>query len=49
MNLTRRELISLWLGAIAIAGLFTFATHDRCWTGAGYGSCVDLVNSQVTK
>ena len=52
MRLTTRGKIVLWVTAIFIAVLFTYATRDVCYVGGtnnlGYGSCNAMIDA-VTK
>jgi hypothetical protein len=47
VKLTRRGRIVLWILILAAVIGFSHLTRDICWTGSGYGSCQDFVNTTV--
>jgi hypothetical protein len=44
----RRRVVAIVVGLL-LASLFTYATRDVCWTGAGYGSCIAMIDEVVGK
>lgn len=54
MKLTKRGVRVMWIIAILIVGLFTYATRDVCYVGNmpgntfGYGSCSKMLDLVVT-
>lgn len=50
MNLTKRGWIVLVIIPVLVAVIaFTYLTRNVCWTGAGYGSCTEMIDGIVTK
>lgn len=47
-TVTRRGYIALAVAGSLLAVLIGYSTANICWTGAGYGSCTDLID-QVGK
>jgi hypothetical protein len=47
VKLTRRGRIVLWILILTAVIAFSHITRDICWTGLGYGSCQDFVNTTV--
>jgi hypothetical protein len=47
VKLTRRGRIVLWILILTAIIAFSHITRDICWTGSGYGSCQDFVNTTV--
>jgi hypothetical protein len=42
----RRRVVAIVVGLL-LASLFTYATRDVCWTGAGYGSCTAMIDEVI--
>lgn len=42
----RRRAVAIVIGLL-LAGLFTYATRDVCWTGSGYGSCSVMIDEVI--
>ena len=43
----RRRAVAIVIGLL-LASLFTYATRDVCWTGAGYGSCSVMIDEVIS-
>jgi len=43
----RRRAVAIVIG-LALLSLFTYATRDLCWTGAGYGSCSAMIDEVIS-
>lgn len=43
-KLTKRGRRLLWALVLIATVAITWATRDVCYTGAGYGSCVEWIN-----
>jgi hypothetical protein len=42
----RRRAVAVVIGLILLS-LFTYATRNLCWTGAGYGSCSVMIDEVI--
>ena len=53
MKLNRRGVIVMWMLAMLLVGLFTYATRDVCYVGnmegntLGYGSCSKMIDEVI--
>jgi hypothetical protein len=54
MKLNKRGVRVMWIIAMLVVGLFTYATRDVCYVGnmpgnfLGYGSCSKMLDLVVT-
>jgi hypothetical protein len=53
MKLNKRGIIVMWILALLIVSLFTYATRDICYVGnldgntLGYGSCSKMIDEVI--
>ena len=46
-KLVRRRRAGAIVIGLLLLSLFTYATRDVCWTGAGYGSCSVMIDEVI--